>query len=63
MIPPLTWRDCFYAQIKTLFGMTVEDVSMSNTDLEHYMDLEPREAALVYGEENGLDRIDRGWFT
>lgn len=58
---PLTWRDCFYAQIKTLYGMSIEDVGMSNADLEHYMDLEPREAAMVYGEEHDLTRIDRGW--
>lgn len=61
MIPPLNWRECFYAQLRTLYGMSVEDVCMSDADLEHYMDLEPREAALVYGEDNGLDRIDRGY--
>ena len=60
---PLTWRDCFYAQLKTLFGINASDVNMTNADLEHYQDLEPREAALVYGEENDLTRIDRGWFS
>lgn len=33
-----------------------------DTELSRYSDLQPKEAALTFGEDHDLERVDRGWF-
>lgn len=34
---------------------------LTDTELSRYADLEPKEAALQFGEDYDLDRVDQGW--
>ncbi|NCT86925.1 hypothetical protein GXB84_06220 [Stenotrophomonas acidaminiphila] len=56
-----TWRDAFNAALQAHFAITIEDAGLSDTELARYADLEPKEAAQQFGEDYGLDRVDRGW--
>jgi len=60
MIPDL-WLNSFDEHLKKFFGIDHHDAGLSDEHLLRYTDLEPREAALVYGEDYDLDRIDRGF--
>lgn len=51
-----TWEKRFDAELKKLYGITIND-----TDPTLYKDLLPEDAALQWGEDYGLDRIDQGW--
>lgn len=55
------WKEIFDANLRKFFGIDLSEAGLNDADLELYQDLAPREAALVYGEENDLARIDRGW--
>lgn len=50
------WGQRFDAALQKHFGITINDTS---PDL--YKDLLPEDAALAWGEDYGLDRIDQGW--
>ncbi|HHA2447639.1 TPA: hypothetical protein ACOEBD_003486 [Stenotrophomonas maltophilia] len=56
-----TWRDAFNAALQSHFAITIEDAGLSDAELARYVDLEPKEAALQFGEDYDLDRIDQGW--
>ena len=56
-----TWRDAFNAALQSHFAITTDDAGLTDTELSRYADLEPKEAALQFGEDYGLDRIDQGW--
>ncbi len=56
-----TWRDDFNAALQAHFAITLDDAGLTYTELSRYADLEPKEAALQFGEDYDLDRIDRGW--
>ena len=57
MIPP-TWLEAFNKQLKALYGIDHKDAGATDEELLRYTDLEPREAALVYGEDYDIERID-----
>lgn len=56
-----TWRDAFNAALQSHFAITIEDAGLSDTELSRYADLEPKAAALQFGEDYDLDRVDQGW--
>ena len=55
-----TWRDAFNAALQSHFAITIEDAGLTDTELSRYADLEPKEAALQFGDDYDLDRVDRG---
>lgn len=62
-IQPLTadWVSQFDQHLKALFAIDHNDAGMDDGDLRLFSDLPPRDAALAFGEEFGLDRVDQGW--
>ena len=56
-----TWRDAFNAALQSHFAITIGDAGLTDTELSRYADLEPKEAALQFGEDYVLDRVDQGW--
>lgn len=48
------WDKEFDAELKVMFGIGIND-----TDPTYYRDLSPREAALAWGHDYDLERIDR----
>lgn len=55
------WRDAFNTALQAHFAITIQDAGLTDTELSRYADLEPKEAALQFGEDYDLDRVDRGW--
>ena len=56
-----TWRDAFNAALQAHFAITLDDAGLTDTELSRYADLEPKAAALQFGEDYELDRVDQGW--
>lgn len=56
-----TWRDAFNAALQSHFAITIEDAGLSDAELVRYVDLEPKAAALQFGEDYELDRVDQSW--
>ena len=56
-----TWRDAFNDALQAHFAITIGDAGLTGTELSRYADLEPKEAALQFGEDYDLDRVDQGW--
>lgn len=56
-----SWRDAFNASLQAHFAITIGDAGLTDTELSRYADLEPKAAALQFGEEYDLDRVDLGW--
>jgi hypothetical protein len=56
-----TWRDAFNAALQAHFAITTDDAGLTDTDLARYFDLPPEQAALQFGEDYDLDRVDQGW--
>lgn len=57
MIPD-TWLNAFDVHMKKFFAINHKDAGVSDEQLLAYTDLEPRDAALMYGEDYDLERID-----
>ncbi|HGM5918205.1 TPA: hypothetical protein ACKP5X_000452 [Stenotrophomonas maltophilia] len=57
------WCTAFNAALQAHFALTIQDAGLTDTELARYADLQPREAALTFGEDHDLDRVDLGWFT
>ena len=57
----MTWRDAFNDALQAHFAITIGDAGLTGTELSRYADLEPKEAALQFGEDYDLDRVDQGW--
>ena len=55
------WRNDFNAALQTHFAITTDDAGLTDTELSRYADLEPKAAALQFGEDYELDRVDQGW--
>ena len=53
--------DAFNASLQAHFAITIGDAGLTDTELSRYADLEPKEAALQFGDDYDLDRVDRGW--
>ena len=56
-----TWRDAFNAALQSHFAITINDAGLTDTELARYTDLDPKAAALQFGEDYDLDRVDQGW--
>lgn len=56
------WLSDFDGFLQQFYGIDVLDAGVSEEQLIPYRCVPAREAALEYGEEYDLDRIDRGWF-
>lgn len=56
-----TWCDAFNAALQSHFAITIGDAGLTDTELSRYADLEPKAAALQFGEDYELDRVDQGW--
>ncbi|WP_414491565.1 hypothetical protein [Stenotrophomonas maltophilia] len=56
------WRTAFNAALQAHFALTIQDAGLTDTELSRYSDLPPKEAALTFGEDHDLERVDRGWF-
>lgn len=57
------WCTASNAALQAHFALTIQDAGLTDTELARYSDLQPKEAALTFGEDHDLDRVDRGWFT
>ncbi len=50
------WRASFDGYVLKLWGLPKASYGMAEDILEEYTDLPPKEAALVFGENHGLER-------
>ena len=57
----MTWRDAFNDALQAHFAITIGDAGLTDTELSRYADLEPKAAALQFGEDYDLDWVDQGW--
>ena len=55
------WRNGFNRALQAHFAITIGDAGLTDTELSRYADLEPKAAALQFGEDYDLDRVDQGW--
>ena len=55
------WRNGFNTALQSHFAITTDDAGLTDTELSRYADLEPKAAALQFGEDYELDRVDQGW--
>ncbi len=55
------WRNGFNTALQSHFAITIGDAGLTDTELSRYADLEPKAAALQFGEDYDLDRVDQGW--
>ncbi len=55
------WTRDFDTYLKRYYAIDHIDAGMSDQDLARYRDLEPREAALAFGQDYDLDRVDGPW--
>ena len=53
-----SWLAAFDEHLLKLFGINHVDAGLDDERMLAYIDLEPREAALVFGEDYGLDPVD-----
>lgn len=56
------WCHAFNVALQTHFALSIDDAGLTDTELPRYADLGPKEAALTFGEDHDLDRVDHGWF-
>ena len=59
--PDPSWLLALDAQMHHLFGLGYADAGMDARVLRLYADLDPMEAALAYGNDYDLDRLDALW--
>lgn len=55
---PESWLAAFDEHLLELFGINHVDAGLDDERMLAYTDLEPREAALVFGENYDLDPLD-----
>jgi hypothetical protein len=55
------WRNGFNTALQAHFAITINDAGLTDTDLARYSDLPPEQAALQFGADYDLDRVDQGW--
>lgn len=55
------WLQEFDVAMKRFFAIDHQDAGLGETELLRYADLPPSEAALAFGEDYDLSRIDTGW--
>lgn len=56
-----TWTHEFDANLKRYYAIDHVDAGLSEQDLARYRDLTPQEAALAFGQDYDLDRVDGPW--
>jgi len=55
------WLSEFDAAMVKLYAISSEDAGMDDELINRYRDLGPGEAALMYGDDYDLDRVDGWW--
>ena len=55
------WRNGFNTALQSHFAITINDAGLTDTELARYTDLDPKAAALQFGEDYDLDQVDQGW--
>jgi hypothetical protein len=55
------WRNGFNAALQSHYAITINDAGLTDTELARYTELDPKAAALQFGEDYDLDRVDQGW--
>jgi hypothetical protein len=55
------WLQEFDNAMKRLFSIDHDNAGISDEQISWYADLSPREAALQYGEDYDLQRVDIDW--
>jgi len=55
------WLRDFDTALKSMFAIDHEDAGLGDVELARYADLAPRDAALQFGEDYELQRVDIGW--
>jgi hypothetical protein len=53
------WILAFDTALMRCFAIDHRDAGLTDTDLARYSDLPPEQAALQFGEDYDLDRVDR----
>jgi hypothetical protein len=56
-----TWTHNFDECLKRYFAIDHIDAGMSEQDLARYRDLTPQDAALTFGQDYDLNRVDGPW--
>jgi hypothetical protein len=56
-----SWTEQFDQALKKFFAIDHIDAGLDEEQLARYRDLDPQEAALVYGQDYDLDRVDGPW--
>jgi len=57
------WLQDFDTAMRRYFLIDHADAGMGETELARYADLRPHDAALQYGEDYDLQRIDINWLS
>ncbi|ALJ29435.1 hypothetical protein AOT14_30870 [Stenotrophomonas acidaminiphila] len=57
------WLQDFDAAMKRYFLIDHADAGMDEIELARYVDLRPHVAALQYGEDYDLQRVDIDWLS
>ena len=60
MVPEI-WIKSFDQYMIKFFGVNHIDLGADEDELAYYSNLEPKEAALAYGDDYDLSRVDAGW--
>ena len=55
------WRNGFNTALQSHYAITINDAGLTDTELARYTELDPKVAALQFGEDYDLDRVDKGW--
>jgi len=55
------WLEQFGAAMKHYFAIEVADLGLSETELSWFVDLSPENAALAFGEDYDVQRVDIDW--
>lgn len=55
------WLEQFGAAMKHYFAIEIADLGLSETELSGFVDLSPKDAALAFGEDYGVQRVDIDW--
>lgn len=55
------WTQQFDEHLMRYYAINHHDAGLTDTELARYQDLPPSEAALAFGEDYGLERVDQGW--
>lgn len=56
-----SWTQAFDLSLKRYYAIDHQDAGLSAEELDRYSDLLPETAALQFGEDYDMERVDLGW--